>query len=188
VERIIGEMRAFRLFLQFIAFVMFFLFIACTSTKFSSVWKDEAYQERPGKILVINAFKNPENRRLFEDDFVKELQDRRVDAVVSYTVMPDPVVSNKEAITALAKNVGADTVLINRPLGIRSDEASGAGVYGVYEDLFISTQTDIFDMKSNRMVLSASAETWIRQGEPYSKLIQAYVKDLANKMSRLGLF
>jgi hypothetical protein len=187
VGRRIGNMRVSRISLQFAAFVMFLLFIACSSTKFSLAWKDETYQGHPEKILVINAFPNPVNRRLFEDEFVKALKDRGIDAVVSYTVMPNPVVSDENAIAAQAKEVNADTVLINRPLGTRMGESGGHGnIY--YEDLYINTQTDVYDMKSNRLVLSTSAETWIRQGSPYSSRIHSYVKDLVNKLSRQGLF
>ena len=180
-------MKVLRSSMQFAAFIMLFLFLACTSTKFSTIWKDETYQGRPEKILVINAFPNPANRRIFEDEFVKALKDRRIDAVMSYTIMPDPVVSDKDAIAAKAKEVGADTALINRPLGKSEDIYIGAGA-AQYLDVYVNTQTDIYDMKSNRLILTASAETWVNQDKPYLKQIQSYVKDLVNKLSQLGLF
>jgi hypothetical protein len=158
-----GKMRVSKISSQFSVFVMLLLLIACSSTKFSAIWKDETYHGRPEKILVINTFPNPENRRLFEDELVKALKDHGVNAVVSYTVMPNPVVSNKSTIAVQAKEVSADTVLINKALGTKMSESGGHGnIY--YEDLYINTQTDVFDMKSNRLVLSVSAETWIRQG------------------------
>jgi hypothetical protein len=177
-------MRVERLSLWSTLGIMLLLFIACASTKFPSVWKDEAYQGHPEKILVINTFPNLANRKAFEDEFVKALQDRRVDAVVSYTVMPEPVVSDKDAIAALAKEVGADTVLINRPLRTRVGQSAGAD----YMDVYINTQTDVYEMKSNRLVLSASAETMRRQSEPITDQIQSYVNDLVDKLSHLGLF
>ena len=179
-------MRALRLSLPFAAFVMLFILVACASTKFSAVWKDDTYEGHPEKILVISTFQNPANRRLFEDDLVKSLKDRGTDAIVSYTVMPDPAVSDKNAIALRAKELGADAVLINRPLGTRMDETGG--VFGVYEDLYINTQTDVYDVKSNRLILSATAETWIRQDVPYATHIQSYTKDLVQKLSQKGLF
>ena len=212
-------MRVLRIFLQFAAFVTLFLFMACTSMKFSAVWKDEAYQGRPGKILVINTFTNPATRRLIEDEFVKAMKDRRIDAVASYTLMPDPFVSNKGAITAQtiatqakgaivtqAKEVGADTILINRFLGAREPRESLyhegtaleyrdgtpfeylAGTSFEFRNVYISTQTEVFDMKSNRLVLTASSEIYIGGGLSNINLIQVYIKDLVNKMSQLGLF
>ena len=172
---------------QLAPFETLLLLGASASTKFSIIWQDETYKGHPGKILVINAFPNPENRKLFEDELVQALKDHRIDAVVSYTFMPQPVVSDKKAIAAHPKEGGADTVLINRALGTRMDESGGHGnLY--YQDVFVSTQTDVYDMKSNSLILSASAETWIRQGEPYSSRIHSYVIDLVNKLSQQGIF
>jgi len=180
-------MRAYRISFEFAAFIMLFLLIACSSTKFSTVWKDETYHERPKKILVINAFPNPSNRRLFEDELVKALKERRIDAIESYTVMPDPIVSDMNTIAIQAKGVGADTVLINTPIGTTKGETSGAGGM-TYTDLYINTQTSVYEMKTNKLIMNASAETWVSQGDPYAKQIHSYVKELVNKMSKLGLF
>ena len=177
-------MRVLRSSSPFALFIILFLLIACTSTKFSALWKDEAYQGPPGKVLVINAFPKPANRKSFEDMLVKALKDGRVDAVVSYTVMIDPIVSDKEAIAALAKEVGADTVLINKPLGTRMVQSPGVD----FSEVHINTKTDVYDMKSNRLVMSVSAATVILQGKSYSDQIQSYVKELATKLSQLGLF
>lgn len=178
-------MRVLRLSFRFALCIMLFLSNACTSTKFSTIWKDETYQGRPEKILVINAFRNPANRRTFEDEFVKALKDRRVDAVMSYAIMSDPVVSDKDTIAAKAQEIGADTVLINRPIGTTTRETTG---FVTYEDLYINTQTDVYDMKSNSLIFSATAETWIRQDVPYSIHIKSYVKDVIQQLSQQGLF
>jgi hypothetical protein len=157
-----------------------------STTKFN-IWKDETYQGRPEKILVINTFQNPATRRLFEDEFVKALKDYKVDAVVSYTFMPDPIVSDKGTIAAQAKKVGADAVLIHKPRGKSEDETIGAG--GVrYFDEYIYSQIDVYDMKSNRLIMTISMETWTNRENPYVKQIQSFVKDIVNKMSRSGLF
>jgi hypothetical protein len=183
----IGTMSFLRVRLQFTAFVVLLFLIACASTKFTIMWKDETYHGHPGKILVINTFPNPENRKLFEDELVQALKDHGVNAVASYALMPKPVISDMSTIAAKAKEVGADTVLINRAVGSSSNVAGGpGGVY--YVDLFIKTQTDIYDMKSDSPIFSASAETWIRQGQPYSSRIHSYVTDLVNKLSQQGVF
>ena len=184
-------MRFTRLSMQFAAFIMVFIFLACTttSTKFSNVWKDTTYQGHPEKILVIDMGPNPDVRKRFEDEFVMALKDRRVDAVVSYTIMPEPVVSDKDAIAARAKEVGANTILINRRLGSTIGETKGETIRGGGStDLYINMQTDAYDMTSNKLVLSVTAETWILQGIPESTLIKSYLKDLVKKLSQQGLF
>lgn len=196
----------------FVLCMMLFLTAACATapTKFSVVSKDEAYQENPRKVLVINASKNPGTRRLFEDELVKALNDRGIDAVVSYTNMPgqmvsdknaiaaqanavnrmpDPVVSDKNTIAAQAYASGADTVLISKPRGSEINEITGSRETGAsYEDLYINTQTEVYDIKSNRLVLTVLAKTWIREGEPADRIIKSYVKDLINELSRMGVF
>ena len=173
-------MRVLRLALRLGLFIMVFSFIACTSTKFL-IWKDKTYQGHPQKILVINSFRNSDTRKIFEDEFVKALKDRRVDSVMRYAVIDDPVTLDKNAIVAQAKEVGADTVLITRPVSTRM------GVGGTV-DMFINTQTDAYDMKSNRLILIASAETEIPDGKASSRQIHTFVDDLVNQMSQLGLF
>lgn len=171
--------------LPFASFLLLVVLGACTSTKFSAVWKDDTYEGHPKKIMVISTFQNPANRRLFEDDLVKLLKDRGTDAVMSYTVMPDPAVSDKNVIALHAKELDADAVLINKPLGTKTDETRSP--FGTYENLYINTQTDVYDMKSNRLILRVTAETWIRQDVPYSIHIQSYTKDLVQKLSKKGL-
>jgi hypothetical protein len=178
-------MRTFRKSLSFATFLLLVVLGACTSTKFSAVWKDETYEGRPGKILVISSFQNPAIRRIFEDDLVQSLKDRGTDAVVSYTLMSDPTVSDKSTIALHAKELGADAVLINKPLGTRTQEIVG---FGVYENVYISTQTDVYEMQSNRLILSVTAETWIRQDVDYALHIHSYVKDLIAKLSKQGIW
>jgi len=185
-ERGIGKMRVLRLSMQFIAFIMLFIFLACasTSTKFSSMWKDETYQGHPEKILVISTFQNASIRRLFQDEVVKALKDHKVDAVVRYFgLAPDKVVPDKDAIAALAKEVGADTVLITGPAGTKMD-ASGHPC--------INTHTDVYDMNTNKLISSADAETKIQEGSTdprhYLDQVPPYAKDLVNTLSKAGLF
>ena len=181
-------MRVFKLSMQFAAFFMMFIFIACASTNSTSIWKDKTYQGHPEKILVINAFPNPGSRRLFEDELVRALKDRRVNAVVSYSVMPDPIVSDKDAITdeetfrKCLQDVGADTVLINRSVGKPRGEPRGEVVA-----TFIDMQTDVYDMKSNRLVLSVQEKERIPHNTPSSPLIKSYVEDLVNNLSKAGI-
>jgi hypothetical protein len=174
-------MKALRLVLRFSVFMMMFIFIvACTSTKFI-VWKDDNYQGRPAKILLVDSFPNPATRKTFQNELVNLLRDRGIDSVVRYVATHDPLLSDKDAITAQAKEAGADTVLITKPVGTRM------GIAGTL-DMFINTQTDVYDMKSDKLILIATAETQLPEGHASEKQIQIFVKDLVNQLSRSGLF
>jgi hypothetical protein len=179
------KMRVLKLSLQFAAIVMLFIFLACASTKSPAVRKDEAYQKRPGKILVIYAYKRAASRLLFEDELVKALKERRIDAVVSYNIMPDPVMPDRDSdrvtIAAKAKEVDANIVLIIKPLYTRID------AYGVK---YIRTQIDVYDMKPSRLALSITAETRLPEGQSFDNdnLVQSYTDGLVKELSRQGLF
>lgn len=183
-------MRYSRLSIRLAALIILFIFLACASpaTKFTSLWEDKTYQGHPERILVINSFPNPESRRLFENEFVTALKERGVNAVVSYAVMPDPIVPDKDAIAdeeacwRCLQEVGADTVLINNPIGKSTGQFAGAD----YKYVTIITRTDVYDIKSNRLVLSVTAETRI-ENKSYAVMIKTYVKDLVNKLFQQGL-
>ncbi len=183
--RSIGEVRVIRIALQIAAvMVLLFLVIACTPTKFSLIQKDVTYYGHPERILVINTFPTPGTRKVFEDEIVKVLKDRGIDAVVSYPVISDPLVSDEDVLASQAMGAGADTVLVNRYVNREMDVLE----HGVINIKYINTQTDVYDMKSRRVVFSISAETSIKQGRPLIPQIETYIRDMIHKMSQEGLF
>lgn len=90
------------------------LITGCATTQLTSDWKNPSYHGQPGKILVIGVAKKPAIKRIFEDEFVRQLKERGVNAIASYTLMPDKKQSDHAAIAAQMKEHGADAVLISR--------------------------------------------------------------------------
>ena len=68
----------------------------------------------PRKIIVIGVVKRPVNRRIFEDEFVRQLKARGTNAIASYTVLPDDKKGDHAVIAVKVKEQGADAVLITR--------------------------------------------------------------------------
>jgi uncharacterized membrane protein len=158
------------------------LLAACTATKFTAVWIDETYQVNPVKILVIGMSNTPATKRLFEDEFVKELQDRGTDAVAGYTVLPDQPLVDIGAILAKAAEVGADTVLITKPIGRRT--GTTASPWATYEDQYVDTQTNLYDVKSGKMIWTATSETWIMNYASNKTQIRSFVKVIVKELSK----
>src|SRR3990170_1417317 len=75
---------------------------------------DPSYQGRPRKIMVIGVAEKPVSKRIFEDEFVRQLKARGTDAVASYTVMPDEKQGDHAVIAAKMKEQSADAALISR--------------------------------------------------------------------------
>lgn len=65
------------------------LVAACASTTLTGAWKNPAYEGGAfHRLLVVGATDSPTDRRIFEDTFARALREAGVDAVASYTVIP----------------------------------------------------------------------------------------------------
>jgi len=199
------------LFKAFGLFIFIPLMVAsCVSTQLTSVWKDPSYQTRPAKIMVVGVARNPINRRLFEDEFVRQLKSRGTDAIASYTVIPDKQQGDQEAIAKKVNELGADTVLITRliskkivqvyvpgtayyppPYYGRWPDYYGYGYRYMYtpgyiaQDEYAVIETNLYEAKSDKLIWAASSETGI--GDNNQNLIQSYISVMVNNMIGLGL-
>ncbi len=178
-------MKTAKMVFRFLAFLMPVFFMSCASTKFMAVWQDETYTGSPAKIMVIGISNNSAVRRLLEDEFVKELREHETDAVASYTVLPDQSAADRNAVDAKAREIGADTVLITKSVGRKMETTET--VWAVYEDTYIDTQTNIYDVKSGRMIWTAAAQTWVREGVADKIRIRLFVKAIAKRLTRQKL-
>ncbi len=161
------------------------LLAACASTKFISVWKDDTYQGKPARIMVVAESSKPAVRRLLEEEFVKELKKHETDAISSYAVLPDQSLTDKGAIYAKAREVGADAVLTTRLVGRKV--STSESVWITYEDQYIDTTTDIYDMKSGKQIFTASSETWRNENISDNAQIQSFAKAIIQKLSEQKL-
>jgi hypothetical protein len=161
------------------------LFAACATTKFTSVWRDETYQGHPATIMIVGVSDTPMTRRLLEEEFVKELKASETDAIASYTVLPDQFVADRNAVDAKAREAGADTVLVTKLVARRTGTTESTWV--TYEDRYIDTKTDIYDMKSGKQIWVASSETWINENVSAETRIRSFVKAIIGKLSEQKL-
>ncbi len=173
-------MMPFRMLVWFIAVAAAVQITACTATKFTSIWRDEAYEGNPVKIMVIGVSRTPARGRLFEDEFVKELEEQGIGAVAGYTVLPDHPVVDIGAIRGKVTGVGADAVLVTKPIGSRT--ATTGGPWGTYEDEYLDIQTNVYDVKSGKMVWTATSETLITHYASNEAQIRSFVKTIVKRL------
>ncbi len=86
-----------------------------SSTELIERWNDTAYVGKPklSKVLVLGVFRDDTKRRVFESEFVAQVEAGGNSAIAGYTVMPEQADYNdKEDIIAAVKKSGADSVLI----------------------------------------------------------------------------
>lgn len=187
--------------LLMIVFALFFL--SCATTTVTDVWKDKAYQGKAQKIVVIMAAKNPDMRNMFEDRFTAELQERGNNAIQSHQIITMAQLPDKELVNSKIKSAGADTLLISRLVDTKTVDSYMPGPiyvvpdiyygWGTYHDIVFAgygytgdvqvayIETNLYDMKTEKLIWSAHSKTERTEGE--QQLINAFIKVMIKKMS-----
>lgn len=183
---------------------------ACATTEIKAVWKDPSYHARPARIMVIGVARNPVNRRLFEDEFVMQIQARGTEAISSHTVLPDRQQDDQEAIAEKVKELKADSVLVTRLVSKKTVKIYVPGTmyypppyYGTWPDYFgysyrhmyspgyvteneyAIIETNLYEAGSGKLVWAASSETLI--GDSNKNIIKSYIGIMVNTMVEHGL-
>lgn len=184
------------------------LFLSCATTSVTDVWKDDSYQGKAHKIVVLMAAKMPEMRKIFEDRFVAELDNRGNNAIQSYKIISTEQLPDRELAKSKIESIGADTVLVSRLVDSKTIEAEMSGhVYAVpgpyhgwrtyYDTVFgggysytgnvqVSyIETNVYDMKTEKLIWSAHSKTERTEGE--QQLINAFIKVIIGKLASAGI-
>jgi hypothetical protein len=102
------------LFLAFMAVMTLQGTAASGQTVLTDVWKDKEHRVVVKKIAVFWIVQAPQNRLLAENEFVRQLKARGINAMPVYVVIgPDKVV-DKDTAKAKIKELGADGLLTLR--------------------------------------------------------------------------
>ena len=157
---------------------------ACASTRLTNAWRDSNYSGPAfTKILVIGVTKQSSTRRIFEDEFVRQLQTRGIQAVPSYSLIPEDGEVAEDRLAQAVSESGVDGVLITRWVKVdkQTQIYPGSyiappymGFYGFYSSAWIgfydppqiytydvvTCETNLFDAKTDRLVWSGTTETF----------------------------
>ena len=88
---------------------------ACASTTLTNAWKDPSYKGGAFRmLLVVGATESSTNRRIFESEFAGALGAAGVQAVASYTSIPQDGKIDEAALKAAVRKQGLDGVVITR--------------------------------------------------------------------------
>lgn len=186
------------------------LVTACATTQPSAVWKDPTYQGYPHKIMVVGVAKKSINRRIFEDEFVRQLKAHGTDAIASYTVLPDELQKDHAAVAAKVEQQGADTVLITRLVSKKTEKFYVPGTvyypppyydtwpnyygYGyqvmntpgyMAEEELAVIETNLYSAVNDKLIWAASTEIGTRG--PDQERIRRYIGIMMKAMVEKGL-
>jgi hypothetical protein len=159
--------------------------LACSRSRLTAVWENPEAVPNPYKrIAAVGITTSDANRRLFEDNIVRQLRDRGVAAEPSYPLVPDGRVSLNRLRPAL-QSANIDAILTTRVLGVDKDVIYIPGdrffapyysrydpyyFYSVYHPFtydpgYLKTQvavkleTNLYDAESGELIWSAQSKT-----------------------------
>jgi hypothetical protein len=185
---------------------------ACATTDVKAVWKDEMYKAQPKRVLVIAMFKNQTIRRMVEDEFRNNLKYKGADAAVGYDVFPGNELPTRETVVEQIKAGGFDALLFTRLIDTRTEKRTiqgsaayapaayampmggyyGHGYTSMYspsyqvEDRYATVETNLYDAATEKLVWTATSDTWMSEGE--QKLARTYVAVMMESLRKQKIF
>ena len=185
---------------------------ACASTTLDNSWKDPQYSGGPlSKILVVGISSQASVRRAFEDTFAQSLTQSGVQAVPSYTLIPQDGRIAEDVLQKAVGEAGANGVLIARMVGRETEFAvspapaappiygmrrSYYGYYsgawaGYYEPAkvhqydYIVTETTLFRADAPEPIWSGTARTL--EPKDVRKATEGFAKVMIDALKKEGL-
>jgi len=189
---------------------------SCTAgTQLTSSWAEptaagHTYQ----KIVVVGATDRAPTRHRYEDAFVTALQQRGLNALASYSVAGDGRL-DKDAAAAKLQEIGADAVIVTRLVdqesyqeyypptysSVAAPSAYYGGWYGYYsmgysyqtspgytvENKVFRIETNVYDVKNEKLLWSGITETTVAAGESASGEIEPTIVLLVMDMEKHGI-
>lgn len=195
-----------RIFALLPAVVSLILLSSCATTKILGTWKNPGHRAQPRKILIIGMSKSPNTRVLYENEFVRELKGRGIEARAGHTLLSEGFVIDPETLRKLVNEQGIDTVLVTRLVDRKTAETVAAApplvsATGFYQDMYesfgrsyentyypgyvytqdvVSLETDIYDVASRQLVWRAFSSTFVpdRVQQEIQPFVQVMMKRL----------
>ena len=116
--------------------VALFVAAACAGPSVTRVQHLSESADAPyDNVLVVTLFKSFDIRRYFEEEIVKQLKDRGVNAVASTSMMTTKTPVNRESVLAIVDKLGSDSVLVTQLVNLETAskvrEANPESTYNV---------------------------------------------------------
>lgn len=160
---------------------------ACSSTTVVDQWQSPDFKGGPFKrILVVGVTSQATIRRIFEDEFVRQLRSRGTDAVASYTLISEDGQVERPRLERAVKEASADGVIVTRVVkveqktqvvpGTPAFPGFGTDIYGFYGTGWggvwtgyasppavfqydeVKAETKLFDARSAALVWAAQSD------------------------------
>lgn len=109
------------------------LLAGCSTTSVSGSWSNPAFKGKLSKVYVVGISRDETVRRIFEDEFGRQLAALGSAGVPSYRDLPASLEKDKSIIANKVAANGADSVLMARATGKRTEEVVNPGRITSYD-------------------------------------------------------
>lgn len=103
------------------------MLIGCSSTTLTGSWSDPEYTKTVNKVYIVGVSKQETHRRIFEDEFGKELQIYGIKTVSSYRDLENTKGADLDNILQKVQENQADALLMTRIIDKRTEEVVNPG-------------------------------------------------------------
>jgi len=168
----------------------------------TETWKDDQFRGTIRKVAVLGVFKEPDTRKIFEDEFASRLRARGIEAVASHKFIPDTELPDKDVVIGKIRKLGVDTVIVTRIMDMETVRTVVPGRsyivptyytnYGtyythIYQPGYTTTEgyayaeTNLYSVGDEKLIWSGRSETELTATR--YKLIQAFVKHMIDRLA-----
>ena len=189
-----------------ILFVALSIFItSCASTKVTGEWlAPNLPSKKFKKIMVMGVAKQPQDRKLYEDEFIRQLKTKGVEAVSSYTLIKHENMWDKETIIKTVESMEFDGVIITQVQSSKEKLSYLSHEYDMYDyysysfpiapyydrgnafdNQLFGFVSKLYDAKTQALVFSLASETYAH--DDIQKRLDSYIKIVINKLVQNNL-
>jgi hypothetical protein len=161
-----------------------------------SVWKDNNYSSQIKKIFIIGVSQNNNIRREFEDEFVKQLATKGIEAIPSHSILSPDKMLDKNTIVSKIKDLNIDGVIVTKLInkaGLSSPQKAMTYHTHYVESVHVTSryrasqdhvmlETNLYDTKTEELVWSGLSESFLfrRTSDPIKPFIEVMIQRLSN--------
>ncbi len=195
------------------AFIVLLFLSGCASTRIIADWKDATYKGAPlPSIIVVGISEQELTRKLFEDEFVRQLKERGVNAFQSYYDFPEPQDLKRIEAKQKLKLLSVRGALVIRLVNVKEETAvvspqsysyknfddyyyySYTTSYPIsgysspayeYEYTVATLDTNLFDVPTGKSIWTVRITT--EEPVQLKKSIREITKVIVTKMSKDGM-
>ena len=188
-----------------LSILIFFFITSCASTKVTGEWKDPNLTAKQfKKIMVMGVAKQPQDRKSYEDEFVRQLEAKGVVAVSSHTLIQHENMWDKETIVQTVKSMEFDGVIITQVQSSKERhkyQSHNSNMYDYYNRSYaiapyyrrgdttyqqqFGFESNLYDAKTEELVFSLSSDTYAQDN--IHKRLGSYIETVINKLVQNNL-